>query len=270
MQAYSGLLAADEKVDRHGAPEPITATAPADWVAAFGGAMGVCAALFHRQRTGEGQYLTTSLLAAALTLQSPWLASVPPSDAFLVQPLLDRFAELRDAGASYAELIEARREAPRQTRAFRLYYGGYPVRDGAIILGALTPANRNQIRRALGITDDPTESDEFNALAPESGPIVDRVRAQIAGRMLSATMAEWMQRFDAEGAPGVDGAPARGDQPRSRPRRDGFAAPDRARAHRSRAPRRPAGQHVGHADGHGSAVAAAGRPHGRSPARAQL
>ena len=156
---------------------------------------------FHRQRTGEGQYLTTSLLAAALTLQSPWLASVPPSDAFLVQPLLDRFAELRDAGASYAELIEARREAPRQTRAFRLYYGGYPVRDGAIILGALTPANRNQIRRALGITDDPTESDDFNALAPESGPIVDRVRAQIAERMLSATMEEWMQRFDAEGAP---------------------------------------------------------------------
>ena len=40
VQAYSGLLAADEKVDRHGAPEPITATAPADWVAAFGGAMG--------------------------------------------------------------------------------------------------------------------------------------------------------------------------------------------------------------------------------------
>ena len=201
VQAYSGLLAADEKVDRHGAPEPITATAPADWVAAFGGAMGVCAALFHRQRTGEGQYLTTSLLAAALTLQAPWLASVPPSDAFLVQPLLDRFAELRDAGASYAELIEARREAPRQTRAFRLYYGGYPVKDGAIILGALTPANRGQIRRALGITDDPTESDEFNALAPESGPIVDGVRAQIAERMLSATMHEWMQRFDAEGAP---------------------------------------------------------------------
>ena len=201
VQAYSGLLAADEKVDRHGAPEPITATAPADWVAAFGGAMGVCAALFHRQRSGEGQYLTTSLLAAALTLQAPWLASVPPSDAFLVQPLLDRFAELRDAGASYAELIEARREAPRQTRAFRLYYGGYPVKDGAIILGALTPANRKQIRRALEITDDPTERDDFNALAPESGPIVERVRSQIAELMLSATMEEWMERFDAEGAP---------------------------------------------------------------------
>ena len=201
VQAYSGLMAGDEKVDERGAPQHITATAPADYVAAVAGAMGVCAALYHREQTGEGQYLSTSLLSAALTLQASWIADVPVSDAILVQPLLDQIAELRAQGASYAEIMRVRREQPRQTRAFRLYYGGYPVQDGAIILGALTPANREQIRRALGITDDPTDGDDFNALAPESLPVVERLREQISAIFMTATMEEWMERLDAEGAP---------------------------------------------------------------------
>ena len=201
VQAYSGLMAGDEKVDERGAPQHITATAPADYVAAVAGAMGVCAALYHRQRTGEGQYLSTSLLAAAFTLQATWISDMPVSDAILLQPLLDRIAELRAQGASYAEIIQARRDQPRQTKAFRLYYGGYPVQDGAIILGALTPANRGQIRRALGITDDPTDGDDFNALAPESEAVVGRLREQISATLMTGTMEEWMERLDAEGAP---------------------------------------------------------------------
>ena len=201
VQAYSGLMAGDEKVDEHGAPQHITATAPADYVAAIAGAMGVCAALYHRQRTGQGQYLSTSLLAAAFTLQATWISDMPVSDAILLQPLLDRIAELRAQGASYAEIIQARRDQPRQTKAFRLYYGGYPVQDGAIILGALTPANRDQIRRALGIIDDPTDGDDFNALAPESEAVVATLREQISATLLTGTMDEWMERLDAEGAP---------------------------------------------------------------------
>ena len=201
VQAYSGLMAGDEKVDERGAPQHITATAPADYVAAVAGAMGVSAALYHRERTGEGQYLSTSLLTAALTLQASWIADVPVSDAILIQPLLEQIQQLRAEGASYAEIIRARREQPRQTRAFRLYYAGYPVQDGAIILGALTPANRGQIRRALGITDDPTDDDDFNALDPATLPVVERLREQISATLMTATMDEWMARLDAEGAP---------------------------------------------------------------------
>ena len=117
VQAYSGLLAGDMKVDKNGAPEPITASAPSDYVAALSGAMGVCAALFHRQRTGEGQRLSTTLLGAGLALQAPWAGDVPVSDAILIEPLRRMMSEMREAGASYAELIEARRSAP--TRAGR-------------------------------------------------------------------------------------------------------------------------------------------------------
>ncbi len=201
IQAYSGLLAADQKVGPDGAPEHITATAPADYVAALGGAMGVCAALFHRQQTGDGQRISTTLLSAGLALQTPWVSRVPVSDAMLIEPLRDLMSELRATGASYAELTAARRNRPSQGNAFRLYYRGYPARDGAIILGALTPQNREQIRAALGITDDPTDSDDFNAIGPEADAVVARLDDQIRSKLRSGTMAEWMARLDAEGAP---------------------------------------------------------------------
>ena len=201
VQAYSGLLAGDMKVDKRGAPEPITASAPSDYVAALGGAMGVCAALFHRQRTGEGQRLSTTLLGAGLALQAPWAGDVPVSDAILLEPLRRMMSEMRGAGATYAELIEARRSRPNQGRAFRIYYAGYPVQDGAIILGALTPQNRDQIRKALGIVDDPTDDDDFNAIGPDADAVVARIEEQIRSTLADGTMAEWIDRLDAAGAP---------------------------------------------------------------------
>ena len=201
VQAYSGLLAGDLKLDEHGAPEQITASAPSDYVAGLGGAMGICAALYHRERSGEGQRISTSLLGAGLALQSPWAADVPVSDAILIEPLRQTMSELRASGASYAEMIEARRSRPTQGKAFRIYYAGYPVQDGAIILGALTPQNRQQIRDALEITDDPIDDADFNAVGPEADAIADRVEAQIRTKLAGGTMAEWTARLDAAGAP---------------------------------------------------------------------
>ena len=201
VQAYSGLVAGDLKIAPNGAPEQITATAPSDYIAALGGAMGVCAALYHREKTGEGQRISTSLLGAGLALQTPWAGDVPVSDSVLIEPLRQMMSEMREAGASYAEMIEARRSRPNQGKAFRLYYSGYPVQDGAIILGALTPQNRDQIRAALEITDDPIDSPDFNAIGPDADRVADRVEEQIRSKLAGGTVAEWMVRLDAAGAP---------------------------------------------------------------------
>ena len=201
VQAYSGLLAGDLKVDASGAPEQITATAPSDYIAALGGAMGISAALFHRERTGEGQQISTTLLGAGLALQTPWAGDVPVSDSILIEPLRQMMSEMREAGASYADMIEARRNRPNQGKAFRIYYSGYPVKDGAIILGALTPQNRDQIRAALEIDDDPTDDDDFNAIGPDADEIVTRVEAQIRTTLSTGTMSDWIAKLDAAGAP---------------------------------------------------------------------
>lgn len=201
-QAFSGLMAGDGKVDEFGAPRLITATAPGDYMAGLGSAMGICAALFHRERTGEGQYIGSSLLQAALAMQGSGVGKLPVFDALTVDPMLERVREARARGASYAEQLEVKGDLFKlMGRAFALYYGGYNVKDGAIILGALTPANRDQMRRVLGVEDDPTRDPEFNALDPANEPVVERMFERIRATMLTKTMDEWVALFDREGAP---------------------------------------------------------------------
>ena len=201
-QAFSGLMAGDAKVDEFGAPQLITATAPGDYTAGLAGAMGVCAALFHRQRTGEGQYIATSLLSSALALQGGSVGKLPVFDAIATDVAMAQLREARGRGASYAEQLQAKGDMFRMMgNAFRLYYRGYNVKDGAIILGALTPANRQQMRRVLGVEDDPSSDPTFNALDPVNVPVIEALFERIKAVMLTRTMDEWVALFDQEGAP---------------------------------------------------------------------
>jgi crotonobetainyl-CoA:carnitine CoA-transferase CaiB-like acyl-CoA transferase len=202
-QAYSGLMAGDAKVDQYGAPEMISATAPADFHAGLAGAMAISAALFHRERTGQGQYVETSLLQAGLAMQGTRIGKLPAIDTHTTDRALDDMRAVQAAGGSYREMIEARGSLFDQMgrAAARLYYGGYAVKDGGIILGALTPLNRDQMRRAIGVEDDPTADPEFDSLPPENRKLVDEMLERIRGIMLTKTMDEWTEIFDREGAP---------------------------------------------------------------------
>ena len=202
-QAYSGLMAGDGKVDEFGAPEIISATTPADHQAGLAGSMAICAALFHRERTGQGQFIETSLLQAGLALQGARVGKLPALDAQTTDKVLERMYEVKAAGGSYREQIEARRSGFDQVgrTGSRLYYGGYAVQDGAIILGALTPLNREQMRRAIGVADDPTADSGFDSRDPENRKLVDQMLERIRAIMLTKTMDEWIEAFSREGAP---------------------------------------------------------------------
>ena len=202
-QAYSGLLAGDGKVDEFGAPEIITATAPADFHAGLAGAMAISAALFHRERTGEGQHIETSLLQAGMALQGMRIARLPALDAQTTDVALARMREVQAAGGSYREIIDARGSLfdVMGRAAARLFYGGYAVKDGGVVIGALTPLNRDQMRRALGVEDDPTAAPDFDSLTPGNRELVDRMMERIRAIFLTRTMDEWIEIFDREGAP---------------------------------------------------------------------
>ena len=201
-QAYSGLMMGDGKVDEFGSPTLISATAPADYTSALAAAMGVCAALYHRAQSGEGQYVSTSLLGSALALQGGSVARLPVFDAMVVDPMLERVNEVRRAGGSYQDILDAKGNLLKMLGgAFLLYYGGYQVKDGAIILGALTPLNREQMRRAMGIDDDPTADPEFNAMDPANDAATTEIGDRIRAVMKTRTMDEWEAAFAVEGAP---------------------------------------------------------------------
>ncbi|MDA1061695.1 MAG: CoA transferase [Chloroflexi bacterium] len=200
-QAYSGLMAGEGKLDPYGAPESISCTAVADYATSLAAAMGICAALYRRATSGEGEFIQTSLLQTALAVQGSNVGQLPVSDELLKRPVLDQIEAIRARGGGYDELIEARKSANVTGKAFRLYYTGYRVQDGALILGALTPGNHAQMRRALGITDDPSADPDFNALDPANDAAIDALGERIRQIMLTKTMDEWLEIFDAEGAP---------------------------------------------------------------------
>lgn len=199
-QAYSGLMAAEAKTDEHGAPAPITGTTVIDRASGLAAAMGICAALFHRSRTGKGQELHLSLLQTGLELLSHQVMREPVHDATIRDPLFSGLAAKRDAGAHYDEIAALRKAQGPRFASHRLYYGGYHTARGALVLGALTQQNRDAIRAILSMTNE-TDRPGFDAADPENRRRIEAWRAEIQERLLDGTAAEWVEEFLAHGVP---------------------------------------------------------------------
>ena len=115
---------ADEEGARHLVNTPITDTASGLAVV-----IGICAALLHRERTGDGQYVSTSLLRTGLFLQSHSVIREPVHDAVMRDPLLAEVDRLRKAGAPWEAILDARRPDDSTFGGFFLYYAVYRTSD---------------------------------------------------------------------------------------------------------------------------------------------
>lgn len=127
-------------------------------------AFGIASALFHRQRSGEGQYLSVSLLRSALAMQS------------------GRFIWAEGEG----------RDAPRDLRSGGLT-GIHPTRDGDIYLSM----HSNHFWRALcelvglpELADDP-RYDSMQKRADHAPELLPKLRTALAAR----SALEWEQVF---------------------------------------------------------------------------
>ena len=198
-QAYSGMIAAEGKIDEDGAPVWLNSTPFIDRATAFAAAMSICAALFERLRTGRGQEVRLSLLQTSLELMSKIVNREPVHDATQRDPLLHKMQAARAAGAPFAEVIALRDETIRMS-SHRLYYRGYDTAKGALILGAITKQNRDTIRRILGI-DDETDSPDFDAAAPDSDARVEAWKAEIQARLMTREAEAWEATFVEAGVP---------------------------------------------------------------------
>ncbi|MCK9487234.1 MAG: CoA transferase [Dehalococcoidia bacterium] len=199
-QAHSGLMAVDEKYDEHGSPQLIGIPV-SDYAAGLAIAMGVASALYHRERTGEGQYLSTSLLRMGLFMQNRIVMREPVGDTAIRDPMVEALREAQAEGAAYPELLAVRRPRGRFASPFTLYYRGYQAADGTVVLGALTPQNRAHIRQVLGIEGEHSDDPDFDARDPKSIEATERWRAWIEERMREQTVAEWLAAFEAVGVP---------------------------------------------------------------------
>ncbi|MQC48039.1 MAG: hypothetical protein DWG77_02960 [Chloroflexi bacterium] len=182
-QAYSGIMAGEGKVAEDGAPIQATHGAPADYGTAMASAMGVCAALYHRALSGEGQKINTSLLRTGVWLQSHNVNREPVTDALFDDVTRRQMDEMRAAGGSYGDLVRLRSE---QRFTGGLYYGGYAAKDGGIILGALTRTNRDAFPRLLELEDENSDEPGYDMLDPENqrkaASFKDLLRAKMRAR----------------------------------------------------------------------------------------
>ncbi|MFN8638751.1 MAG: CoA transferase [Dehalococcoidia bacterium] len=199
-QAYSGLMALDEKVDDDGAPNLI-ASPIADLATGLAAAMGISAALFHRAETGEGQFLSTSLLRSSLSLLGATVMREPVHDAILRDPMMEQLSGLREQGGTWEQILDTRRGPTQLGGAFRLYYGAYRARGGAVVLGALTQANRDAMRKVLGIDENYDADPNYDANDPVKIAEAAEWKQKIRGIFQTRTAAEWVAAFDAAGVP---------------------------------------------------------------------
>src|SRR5439155_15943847 len=120
VQAMAGLISSVGKVDERGVP--VVPPPFADTTTAYAVATGVCAALFHRARTGLGQKVETSLLINALTIHLNQFTSVPAADAEQRAAVAGLLARARSEGTGYAAFLAARDAVLRVGGAGNIYY----------------------------------------------------------------------------------------------------------------------------------------------------
>ena len=152
--------------ESNGQPE-IVYGSPVDFYAASMVAYAVTAALYHRERTGEGHSVSISLLASALSMQSGrfvWAEGEPR----------DVSRDLRSGGIT----------------------GIHPTKEGQIYLSANTPHFWRALCELVGLPQlaDDSNYDSVRKRAERAGEIVPKIRAALVAH----TALEWEQIFGEE------------------------------------------------------------------------
>lgn len=199
IQAMSGLMAAEGKI-RDGVPQLITSTAVADFATGIAIAWGVCAALFHRERTGRGQKVETTLLGTALGVQTGSFMEIDSFDAERRAEFLAVLNAMRESGASYEEMHEQYVQIVSPWRGGNIYYRTYQASDGALAVACLSDRLRKRVADVLGI-DDPRFSPGFDPFDEETIAYSVKLVEKAEELFRERTVQEWLDIFDGVGVP---------------------------------------------------------------------
>lgn len=162
-----------------------------DYMAGMTLAFGIVTALRERDRTGRGQHVTTSLLQAALALQTATANVIDAVDGWK----RDFVAERQAGGTSHESFLQRR----RQMGTNRWFYNTYATKDGFIALGAAGDL-RGRLMRVVGI-DDPSVSDPGFRMPDDPRPFIDTMKARAKTAVAGFTTRELLDRCVAEGVP---------------------------------------------------------------------
>jgi crotonobetainyl-CoA:carnitine CoA-transferase CaiB-like acyl-CoA transferase len=194
VQALSGMGFTMNRSD-NGIPLP-TRPAINDFGTGIAAALGVVAALRHRDLTGEGQRVDASLLATALALSTPLVTRFdepgrPQELTTAEQELVNRRAN----GTGFDDLrTHYEQEMLLGQAGFLLYFRFYATSDGLISVAGLS---RGLIDKFHAVTGLPRPEPKAGIASPAFQAIVAEAEALFASR----TTDEWMRELRSAGYP---------------------------------------------------------------------
>ncbi len=200
VQAMSGLMASEGKIV-DGMPRQIVSTPVADFATGIAIAWGVCAALYHRERTGKGQKIETSLMATALNLQTSRFIQVAAVDDERRAEFADELARDRAAGTAYEQIYERYLERFSARRhGFYIYYRTYQAKDGTLAVGCLSDRLRKRVSDLVGL-DDIRFEPGYDPHSEETAAFNEALVTKAEELFREKTVEEWLALFDEAGVP---------------------------------------------------------------------
>ena len=198
LQAMTGIMTAEGKVS-NGAPLHVVSSPFVDTSAGICLAWCVCAALYHRERTGKGQKVETTLLGLALAMLGMRFVEVEALDRENFTTTLESLTALRDAGVPYPELLQIY-EADHPVTPGNIYYRSYQTADGVVSVGCLSDPLRQRLLDTLGLTDIRFDPD-YDPRSEAAAAYGDKLMRQAEEAFLTRTAAEWLALLDERGIP---------------------------------------------------------------------
>jgi len=189
VQAMSGTSVLTAR-ERDGVPINIRPAFNDMGTGAFS-ALGVVAALRHRDLTGEGQRVETSLLGTAMALGNQLLSWFGATDPPVEESYRAAIAEARAKGADF-ETQRATWERHYTRGGFaNIYFRHYRTADGFVAVGCLSPQLNARFRKVTGIHDPRTEPG-FEMGPPENMARLQALVREVEALFASKTSAEWL------------------------------------------------------------------------------
>jgi len=198
VQGLTGLMALEGK-SLKGVPV-MNALPSADISTGIMIAWAVSAALYHREKTGKGQKIETTLLGSALAIQTSAFQLIESADLEWKQKVVETMREQRAEGADYEAQKQARLDI-RPIRTVAMYYRAYKTKDHYVVVGCLSAALRKKFCDAMGFEDKRMDDPQYDPTQPEALQYARELVAKVEGMFMEKTTAEWLELFDEMGVP---------------------------------------------------------------------
>ncbi len=163
-------------------------------------ALAVVAALRHRELTGAGQRVETSLLSTAVSFAHQLVSWFAATDPPVEEAFNEEVAAARANGAGFEEQRGIWERHFMRGGYANIYFRHYRVRDGFISLGCLSPALNARFRAVTGL-NDPRRDPDFDIGTPAAYDQLTILVRQAEDLFASKTRAEWLALLRAGGVP---------------------------------------------------------------------